>query len=218
MECVYLIRHNGTGLHKIGMTANWERRSRELGVGRVTTKIRLVQCKNAEKWERVLQAMFKHRRIPQSEWFQISAEESIPKMEWLAQKTSQPMIVGQWKRAQAGHYYRRRKSSYGNWYTEIKSSDMVSQETERLLEYAIRSVEKQQIQEARSQPGFWPSLNDKTKLEWADRDPTYMSSGTGCLLTAGLGIILLISISSQTWLVVGIAGVGICFVQQKVNH
>lgn len=55
MECVYLIRDNETGLHKIGMSNNWDRRAKQLQVGKTTTKVQVVNCKNAEKWERVLQ-------------------------------------------------------------------------------------------------------------------------------------------------------------------
>ena len=31
---------------------------------------------------------------------------------------NQKMIIGNWHLAEAGHYYRRRKSRYENWYTE----------------------------------------------------------------------------------------------------
>ena len=64
MECVYLTKHNQSGLLKIGMTKNWDSRSKQLKVGSVTSKIKLVSCRNSEKWEKVLHAMFKHKRIP----------------------------------------------------------------------------------------------------------------------------------------------------------
>ena len=63
MECVYLIRDKQSGLHKIGMTKNWERRSKELKVGSITAKVRIVPCRNSEKWEKVLHAMFKQKRL-----------------------------------------------------------------------------------------------------------------------------------------------------------
>lgn len=67
MECVYLIKQNQSGLYKIGMTKNWDSRSKQLKVGSSTSKIKLVSCRNSEKWEKFLHAMFKHKRIPQSE-------------------------------------------------------------------------------------------------------------------------------------------------------
>jgi len=173
MECVYLIRDNQTGLHKIGMTTDWDRRSRQLQVGVTTTKVQIVPCTNAKKWEKVLHAMFKHRRIPQSEWFRITAEEALPKMNWLAAKTNQRIIVGNWHQAEAGHYYRRRKSSYGNWYTETKSYAEIQIERARQLELAVTTSEKTQIQLARREPGFWPTKEDPSKIEWAEKDPTY---------------------------------------------
>ncbi len=174
-ECVYLIRDNATGLHKIGMSTNWERRARQLQVGITTTKVRVVACKNAGQWERVLHAMFKHKRIPQSEWFRITAEEAIPKMEWLAMKTNQKIVIGNWKQAQDGHYYRRRKSGSGNWYTEQKDSYQIQKEECRQLELIISNTERVKLQQARREPGYWPTREDRTKVEWTEKDPTYTS-------------------------------------------
>ena len=72
-ELVYLIRDDASGLHKIGITTNWDRRSRELGVG-------LVPCDNSKYWEKVLHRYFKDRRLPQSEWFRVTEEEALPMM------------------------------------------------------------------------------------------------------------------------------------------
>ena len=175
MECVYLIRHNETNLLKIGMTTNWDQRSRRLEVGRTTTKIMTVPCKDSGKWERVLHAMFKHKRLPQSEWFKISEEDAISKMKWLASKTNQRMIVGDWKRAAAGNYYRRRKSSSGNWYTEQKSAHEIKRMHDLAVESSARAAEQLQLKESRKEPGFWPTKENPEAIEWQDKDPTYRS-------------------------------------------
>ena len=180
MECVYLIRDDESGLHKIGMSADWERRSRELKVGVVTSLVRVIHCNDARKWERVLHVMFKHKRLPQSEWFRISADEAIPKMEWLSSRASQSLIVGNCKEAQDGHYYRRRKSSNGNWYTEQKDRYAVRQERERQVESAIRLAERSKAREARREPGYWPTREDPSNVQWAEKDPTYRSLA-GCM-------------------------------------
>jgi len=202
MECVYLIQDKGSGLHKIGMTTNWERRKKELKVGSVTTQISVVSCKNAAKWERALHAMFAHKRMPQSEWFRITSSEAIPKMEWLAKQTTSSrsnFIIGNWRQAQDGHYYRRRKSSKGNWYTEQKSALAVREQIEAQLELSIQTVVRTKTEEARKEPGYWPKQDDQTQIEWADRDPTYTpSSGKGCLVALALGVALLALVSANT--------------------
>lgn len=200
-ECVYLIRDNETGLHKIGMTTNWERRARQLKVGSTTTKVRTVACKNPEKWERVLHAMFQHKRLPQSEWFRISAEEAIPKMEWLATKTNQRIVIGNWKQASDGHYYRRRKSGSGNWYTEQKDTVEIQRELTIKLDSIISSSEKVKLRESRLESGFWPTKEDRTKLEWAEKDPTYNRNGRWVVLIV-VSIILAILTSQPLFYII----------------
>jgi hypothetical protein len=157
---------------------------------------------NAAKWERALHAMFAHRRIPQTEWFRITSSEAIPKMEWLAKQTTSSrsdFIIGNWRQAQDGHYYRRRKSSNGNWYTEQKSTLAVRQQIEAQLELSIQTVVRTKTEEARKEPGFWPKQNDQTQIEWADCDPTYTpSSGKGCLVALALGVALMALVAANT--------------------
>lgn len=184
MEYVYLIRDNGTGLHKIGMTSNWERRKKELRVGSVTTPIKIVQCKDAKKWERVLHAMFKHKRLPQSEWFRIEAKDAIPKMEWLANQSSQSIVIGNWKQAKDGHWYRRRKSGSGNWYTEQQDAQNMRRLIDQQLETTVGQAEKEWLNKSRNEPGFWPAKEDKTRIEWQEKDPTAPGSGCSPVLIA----------------------------------
>ena len=186
MECVYLIRDNESGLHKIGMSKNWERRASQLKVGTITTKVRIVPCRNSEKWEKVLHSMFNHKRLPQSEWFRITAEEAIPKMEWLASQTNQRMVIGNWHQAEAGHYYRRRKSRYDNWYTETKSAAQHRSDLNAQLEQTINYTEQEKRRAARVEPGYWPTKEDKNKVEWAEKDPTYISPTIGCITWGAL--------------------------------
>ena len=175
MECVYLIKDSQSGLHKIGMTKNWERRKKQLKVGSVTKKIKIVRCMNSQKWEKVLHAMFNHKRIPQSEWFRIGEEEAVSKMEWLADITNKQMvrrIRGNWKLANQGHYYRRRKSRNGYWYTEQKSESTYNRD----LDFEIRNVESRLSQESRKESGYWPSKGNSNDLVWSKKDPTCKSN------------------------------------------
>ena len=151
-ETIYLIKHDESGLYKIGMTANWSRRSRELKVGVSTRQVKIISCQNARKWEKVLHSMFKHKRLPQSEWFKISEADAISKMNWLASQTYQRMVVGNWQQAEAGHWYRRRKSSNGYWYTETKSSAQMKAQLEQQLNSTISYAETSALRKAR---GAW---------------------------------------------------------------
>ncbi len=130
--------------------------------------------------------MFKHKRIPQSEWFRITAEEAIPKMEWLADKTNQKIVIGNWQQAEAGHYYRRRKSRYDNWYTETKSVAQYQSDMNAQLEKTINYTEQEKMRTARVEPGYWPTKEDKNKVEWAEKDPTYISPTMGCIAWGAL--------------------------------
>lgn len=142
-------------------------------VGRDTTKVMTVPCTNSRKWEKVLHAMFRHKRLPQSEWFQITEDEAIAKMRWLASQTNQQIIIGDWRQAAAGHYYRRRKSRNGNWYTEQKSEYQLRQEEKAALERVIAAAEKTQLEKSRKEAGYWPAKNDPDRVEWQEKDPTY---------------------------------------------
>lgn len=204
MECVYLIRHNETNLLKIGMTTNWHQRSRRLEIGRTTTKIMTVPCQDSGKWEKVLHAMFKHKRLPQSEWFKISEEDAISKMKWLASMTNQKMIVGNWKRAAAGNYYRRRKSSSGNWYTEQKSAYEIKRMYDLAVDTAVRSAEQLQLKQARKEPGFWPVKANPEVVEWQEKDPSLSDwewlGGAFMILFCGIPVLISLFIGAYIFL------------------
>ena len=76
-ECVYLIT-NGD-LHKIGITANFERRMRELKPDHVQACLNLDGDENftAADVERTLHSRFKHLRIPQTEYFRLSSADIL---------------------------------------------------------------------------------------------------------------------------------------------
>ena len=207
-ELVYLIRDNESGLHKIGITGNWARRSKELKVGRGSTAVRLVPCVEAKKWERVLHAQFRHKRLPQSEWFRVTEEEALPKMEWLAQELGKAKVgfyVGSWKQAKDGHYYRRRKSSSGHWYTESKSADQIKQAREVYLAERAVTAERVALRQSRQEPGYWP-VPDTTEVVWAEKDPALAAEQDrrNLLLTILLGLLLIFATANAAWLVLAI--------------
>jgi len=68
---VYFIRSIQSGLHKIGMTGNWDRRAKELGVGQSTELVLRARTYNPREVERTLHEIFKGHRLPQSEWFSL---------------------------------------------------------------------------------------------------------------------------------------------------
>lgn len=72
---VYLIRHqNSNGLHKIGRTIKPDSRMNQLG-GEGLDIIAIVLCTDAIEVEKQLHRKYSSKRLPQSEWFNLSQEE-----------------------------------------------------------------------------------------------------------------------------------------------
>ena len=72
---VYLIKHhNSNGLHKIGRTIKPDNRMNQLG-GEDLDVIALVLCTDANEVERELHRQYSSKRLPQSEWFNLSIDE-----------------------------------------------------------------------------------------------------------------------------------------------
>ena len=200
-ECVYLIRDNESGLHKIGMTTDWARRSKELQVGGSTTAVRTVPCSDALKWEKVLHAQFRHKRLPQSEWFRITEDEALPKVQWLVQQLASAreqsrFVVGRWKQAQAGHYYRRRKSSSGHWYTETKTWAQIEEDRQRYLLGRAVAAERQAASQARREPGYWPASGGNDAVQWQAKDPSLVAERRSGLIMLGGVLAVLVGLAN----------------------
>ncbi len=195
-----MIRDNESGLHKIGMTTDWGRRSRELHVGRGSTAVSLMPCNDALRWEKVLHAQFKHRRLPQSEWFRVTEEEAVAKMQWLTQqlivaREQSRYVVGRWQQAQAGHYYRRRKSANGHWYTETKTAGQVEEDRQRYMLSRAEMAERQVTREVRREPGYWP-VSGSSELQWQEKDPSLLAERRSSLIMIGGILAVLIGLAS----------------------
>lgn len=68
---VYVIKDEKSGLHKIGITLDWRRRSRQLDIGTKTRAICVVRTIKPGKVETALHLKYKALRLPQSEWFNL---------------------------------------------------------------------------------------------------------------------------------------------------
>jgi predicted GIY-YIG superfamily endonuclease len=71
---IYLIS-NQAGLHKIGITQDWARRSRELEVGSKTTAVLTATVIRPKALELALHRRHKAERLPQTEWFRLTAKQ-----------------------------------------------------------------------------------------------------------------------------------------------
>ena len=72
---VYLVRHpNSNGLHKIGRTTKPESRMSQLG-GEDLEIVAIVSCADANEVETGLHRKYKQKRLPQSEWFNLTDTE-----------------------------------------------------------------------------------------------------------------------------------------------
>jgi len=70
---VFVVRSNTNGFHKIGVTEDWGRSSKQLQVGQQTTQIHTIWVNNALQIERYLQRRFRAKRVPHSDWFALDA-------------------------------------------------------------------------------------------------------------------------------------------------
>ena len=72
---IYLIRHKGSDLYKIGITLDWARRARQLEVGSKVEPIKVCRVLNPGKLEKQLHSRFSPQRLPQSEWFHLAEDQ-----------------------------------------------------------------------------------------------------------------------------------------------
>lgn len=72
---IYLIRHAGSDLHKIGITLDWARRSKQLEIGEKVQPVKVSRVLSPGKLERDLHTRFAAQRLPQSEWFHLSEQQ-----------------------------------------------------------------------------------------------------------------------------------------------
>lgn len=68
-EVLYVIRHERTKTVKIGITVNWDTRSKSLKVGQKTSLLRLYNCPDICSAEKELHDKYSHIRLPGSEYF-----------------------------------------------------------------------------------------------------------------------------------------------------
>ena len=74
---VYLIQDNRTGLYKIGITKNMEKRMKQLGVGQTAKLIDDIFVPDAKDREKQLHKKYKDARLPQTEYFNIGYQPSL---------------------------------------------------------------------------------------------------------------------------------------------
>ena len=74
---VYLIQDNRTGLYKIGITKNMEKRMKQLGVGQTAKLIDDIFVADAKEREKQLHKKYKDARLPQTEYFNIGYEPNL---------------------------------------------------------------------------------------------------------------------------------------------
>ena len=74
---VYLIQDIRSGLYKIGITKNMEKRMKQLGVGDTAKLIDDIFVPDAREREKELHKKYKDARLPQTEYFNIGYEPSL---------------------------------------------------------------------------------------------------------------------------------------------
>lgn len=74
---IYVIQDVDTSLYKIGMTMDWERRSRELRVGITSKLVELRLVRNPRELEQRVHQRYKSCRLPQTEYFKLPRPPDI---------------------------------------------------------------------------------------------------------------------------------------------
>lgn len=75
-DCLYVLRHNSSGLIKIGVTSNWQSRSKQLRVNLATKALLVVACEDNLYEESSIHCEYDEQRIPQTEWFHLDANQT----------------------------------------------------------------------------------------------------------------------------------------------
>ena len=74
---VYLIQDISTGLYKIGITKNMEKRMKQLGVGDTARLIDDIFVPDARAREKALHKKYADARLPQTEYFKVGYQPSL---------------------------------------------------------------------------------------------------------------------------------------------
>ena len=72
---VYVIKSRQGSIYKIGFTRNWNRRSKQLEVGKKTDAIKVFFTRDPEDVEKRVHKYWDGMRLPQSEWFALSTSQ-----------------------------------------------------------------------------------------------------------------------------------------------
>ena len=72
---VYVIKSRQGEIYKVGFTRNWNRRSKQLEVGKKTDAIKVFFTRDPEDVEKRIHKYWDGMRLPQSEWFALSTKQ-----------------------------------------------------------------------------------------------------------------------------------------------
>ena len=72
---VYVIKSRQGSIYKVCFTRNWNRRSKQLEVGKKTDAIKVFFTRDPEDVEKRVHKYWDDMRLPQPEWFALSSEQ-----------------------------------------------------------------------------------------------------------------------------------------------
>ena len=118
---LYLLKNNILGGYKIGITSSPASRFKALGVGNKSTLIGYWQLDAYRELEKQLHKQYADKRVPQSEWFALTAEDihnviqavtSISTVEFLLPEFAQEFSGLQYKITKVPPYV---AANYSSW-------------------------------------------------------------------------------------------------------
>ena len=92
---IYFIRFKPS-LYKIGITVDWERRSKELKVGSVCKAIKVRRVKNPGRLEKIILQKYDKCNLPGSEYLQLNSEQVKDIKEIISDKSEYKQVFKDW--------------------------------------------------------------------------------------------------------------------------
>lgn len=190
---VYLIS-NQAGLHKIGITQDWSRRSRELEVGTKTAVVLTATVIRPKALELALHRRYKPQRLPQTEWFQLAPvqlQEVISVIEAEAQRLKGDKADLHLRLDAAIHEANQHRKAGDDkaWSDSLREAESLRRQIDP--EYNARAVAREQAAERAKK------LRRQQDAEHWNRSGWWQSALlTGCFLPAlasipAMGLLLL---------------------------
>lgn len=142
---VYVIKSRQGSIYKVGFTRNWNRRSKQLEVGRKTAAIKVFFTRDPEGVEKRIHEYWDGMRLPQSEWFTLNTEQVEELLIDIQSISNSVEEEWQKKIKQAKAYRRKEKERQLNVNARSnKTPDLSNRQREEVTQQDMNAVREKQ--------------------------------------------------------------------------